>query len=158
MENLRSEIVETNSYEGQIPGTSGLRKPVKIFKKLNYTENFVQSIFNYLGDSLEKSTIILGGDGRYYCHEAAEIIIRMAAANKVRLFCCYFLLCVGLIFSVLLISRLLPNGLALTSCHSVREAYDFFKIIHSFTSLKKKFAFIIIRSTYERGLFTRARH
>jgi len=36
-----------------------------------------------MGDKLAGSTIVVGGDGRYYGKEATEKIIRMCAANKV---------------------------------------------------------------------------
>jgi len=34
-------------------------------------------------DKLAGSTLVVGGDGRYYGKEATEKIIRMCAANKV---------------------------------------------------------------------------
>jgi len=77
------ETVETKPFEGQKPGTSGLRKTVKTFQQKNYTENFVHSIFSALGDKLEGSTLVVGGDGRFFMKEATDIIIKMAAANKV---------------------------------------------------------------------------
>jgi phosphoglucomutase len=73
---------KTHPYEGQKPGTSGLRKKVSEFKKLNYLENFVQSIFNSLPD-LGGKTLVLGGDGRYYNRQAIQTILQMAAANGV---------------------------------------------------------------------------
>ena len=70
----------THPYLDQKPGTSGLRKKVKVFQQANYLENFVQSIF----DSIEitpKVTLTLGGDGRFYNKTAIQTIIKMAAAN-----------------------------------------------------------------------------
>lgn len=75
--------VETKSYEGQKPGTSGLRKSVKTFQQPNYTENFIQAILSALGDRLENSVLVVGGDGRYFGKEAVSIITKIAAANKV---------------------------------------------------------------------------
>lgn len=74
--------IETKPFEGQKPGTSGLRKKVNTFSEEHYLENFVQSIFNAVGD-LAGATLILGGDGRYYNRDAIQIILRMAAANAV---------------------------------------------------------------------------
>jgi len=75
--------VVTTPFSGQKPGTSGLRKPVMTFFQENYTENFIQSTFNAIGDTLFGRTLIVGGDGRFFMSEAAKIIIQMAAANKV---------------------------------------------------------------------------
>ncbi|XP_020817122.1 phosphoglucomutase [Drosophila serrata] len=80
---LSVEIVATTPYEGQKPGTSGLRKKVKVFTQANYTENFVQAILEANGAALTGSTLVVGGDGRYYCKEAAELIVRLSAANGV---------------------------------------------------------------------------
>lgn len=44
----------------------------------------IQSLFNSLGDEVKGKTIGLGGDGRYYNKEAAQIIIKMAAAAGVK--------------------------------------------------------------------------
>ncbi|KAK9277432.1 hypothetical protein L1049_006975 [Liquidambar formosana] len=77
--------VETKPHEGQKPGTSGLRKKVKVFTQPHYTENFVQSTFNALStDKVRGATIVVSGDGRYFSKDAIQIIIKMAAANGVR--------------------------------------------------------------------------
>lgn len=85
--NYTAKTIKTKSYDGQKPGTSGLRKSVKTFQQENYTENFIQSIFNSFEEkNFEKSLIVVGGDGRYYGREAISLIIKIAAANKVRNF------------------------------------------------------------------------
>lgn len=75
-------LFETNPYDDQKPGTSGLRKKVTQFQEPNYLSNFVQSIFDCLPE-LKGSTLIIGGDGRYFNREAIQTIISMAAANQV---------------------------------------------------------------------------
>jgi phosphoglucomutase len=72
--------VSTQPYPDQRPGTSGLRKKVRVFQQSNYLENFVQAIFNSL-DGYRGKTLVLGGDGRYYNRHAVQVILRMAAAN-----------------------------------------------------------------------------
>ncbi|MFN3786715.1 MAG: alpha-D-glucose phosphate-specific phosphoglucomutase, partial [Thiothrix sp.] len=73
------QTIKTTPYDDQKPGTSGLRKSVKHFKKPDYLQNFIQAIFNTLG-AVQGETLILGGDGRYFNREAIHIILRMAAA------------------------------------------------------------------------------
>lgn len=77
-------VVPTTPFEGQKPGTSGLRKKVKVFAEPNYTENFVQSILDSVGESVIRgSLLVVGGDGRYFLKEAIDLIIRISAANGV---------------------------------------------------------------------------
>ncbi|KDQ61522.1 hypothetical protein JAAARDRAFT_30970 [Jaapia argillacea MUCL 33604] len=73
--------ISTKPYDGQKPGTSGLRKRVKVFQQEHYTENFVQAIL----DSIDPKgkTLVVGGDGRYYGEEAVQIILKIASANGV---------------------------------------------------------------------------
>jgi len=70
----------TIPFEGQKPGTSGLRKKVKTFQEPGYLENFVQSVFDSIGN-FQGQTLVVGGDGRFFNDDAIQIIINMAAAN-----------------------------------------------------------------------------
>ncbi len=77
---MQIKQVKTRPFEGQRPGTSGLRKKVKVFQQPHYLENFVQSTFDAIGDFAGK-TLVVGGDGRFYNRTAIQTIIKMAAAN-----------------------------------------------------------------------------
>ena len=74
--------IETQAFDDQIPGTSGLRKKVQHFKQPNYLENFIQSIFNAIAPC-DGITLVVGGDGRYFNEQAIQIIIKMAVANNI---------------------------------------------------------------------------
>src|SRR5437762_12173652 len=79
--------VPITPFPDQRPGTSGLRKEVSVFRQPGYVEAFAQSVFDALpeavGEGVAGKTLVIGGDGRFFASEAAQIIIRMAAANGV---------------------------------------------------------------------------
>jgi phosphoglucomutase len=77
---MKIHVRSTTPFEGQKPGTSGLRKKVHSFQQPRYLENFVQSIFDSL-DNFQGKILVVGGDGRYYNQQAIQIILKMAAAN-----------------------------------------------------------------------------
>ncbi|GAB3459863.1 alpha-D-glucose phosphate-specific phosphoglucomutase [Massilia terrae] len=77
------QTVATRPFNGQRPGTSGLRKKVTEFQTPGYLENFVEAIFTTLGDCAGM-TLVLGGDGRFFNRTAIQTILRMAAAHGVR--------------------------------------------------------------------------
>ncbi|CAG7836456.1 unnamed protein product, partial [Allacma fusca] len=76
-----STKVSTTAFKDQKPGTSGLRKPTKTFQVPNYTENFIQSILS--SQNVAGTTLVVGGDGRYFGREAIQLIIQISAANQV---------------------------------------------------------------------------
>ena len=70
----------TAPMEGQKPGTSGLRKKVRIFAQPGYSENFIQSVFD-VAERPDAGTLVIGGDGRFHNRTVIQQAIRMAAAN-----------------------------------------------------------------------------
>lgn len=76
--------IPTKPFERQKTGTSGLRKKVKVFMQENYLANWIQALFNSLPpEDYEDGLLVLGGDGRYFNREAAQIIVKIAAGNGV---------------------------------------------------------------------------
>ncbi len=76
--------VPTQPFEGQRPGTSGLRKKVTVFQQPHYLENFVQALLDVVhgeGQQATGQTLVVGGDGRFHNRVAVQTILRMAAAR-----------------------------------------------------------------------------
>ncbi|XP_030630635.1 phosphoglucomutase-1-like [Chanos chanos] len=82
---LQVLTLPTAPYPDQKPGTNGLRKNVYVFQSnRNYLHNFIQSIFSSIDlRDRQGSTVVVGGDGRYFNKTAIEVIVQMAAANGV---------------------------------------------------------------------------
>lgn len=72
--------ISKGPFEGQKPGTSGLRKKTRVFMEPGYLECFIQATFNAIGGAAGKS-FVLGGDGRFFNRDAIQIILKMAAGN-----------------------------------------------------------------------------
>jgi len=83
LHNRSAIIFQSSPFDGQKPGTSGLRKAVRVFQQTNYTENFIQSTLWALEKKLEGSTLVVGGDGRFFMDTCTSLIIKICAANKV---------------------------------------------------------------------------
>ena len=82
---LTIKKVATTPFQDQKPGTSGLRKKVKVFsEKAHYTENFIQAILESIPEGKENSKLVIGGDGRYYNDVVMKKIIAICAANGVK--------------------------------------------------------------------------
>ena len=73
----------TTPFEGQKPGTSGLRKKVTVFQQPHYLANFVASIFAAVKpeDGFAGKTLVIGGDGSFYNDTAIQLVIKMAVAQ-----------------------------------------------------------------------------
>ena len=80
---MNVRTVPTRPFEGQRPGTSGLRKKVPVFQAPGYLENFVQAIFDSLR-GFEGKTLVLGGDGRFYNDQAIQTILQDGCSERLR--------------------------------------------------------------------------
>ncbi|KAF9195566.1 Phosphoglucomutase-2 [Haplosporangium sp. Z 11] len=78
------QSIPTKPFEGQRPGTSGLRKRVKVFQQEHYTQNFIQATLDAIPTGAKGATLVVGGDGRYFSQDAVQMIIRIAAGNEVK--------------------------------------------------------------------------
>ncbi|MFO1073322.1 MAG: alpha-D-glucose phosphate-specific phosphoglucomutase [Geminicoccaceae bacterium] len=79
---MQVRTIATSPIAGQKPGTSGLRKKVRVFQEAPYLENFVQAILDSAPE-LKGETMVLGGDGRFFNDRAIQTILKMAAGNGV---------------------------------------------------------------------------
>lgn len=80
------QTVSTEPFEGQKPGTSGLRKRVKVFQQKNYTENFIQAMLEAIPEAdggAKGATLVVGGDGRYYSDEVLQVIVKCSLGQGV---------------------------------------------------------------------------
>jgi phosphoglucomutase len=60
-----------------------LEKETYILRQ-HYTENFIQSILDAMpGSGANNSTLVIGGDGRYFSRPTVQTILRIASANGV---------------------------------------------------------------------------
>jgi len=76
--------VELKPFQDQKPGTSGLRKKVKVFQQEHYSEAFVASILQSIPEGADGSFLVVGGDGRYWNPEVTQLIAKIGAAYGVK--------------------------------------------------------------------------
>ncbi|KAI9698596.1 MAG: Phosphoglucomutase-2 [Bogoriella megaspora] len=78
------KTVELKPFQDQKPGTSGLRKKVKVFQQPHYSEAFVASIILSIPEGADGSFLVIGGDGRYWNPEVTQLIAKIGAAYGVK--------------------------------------------------------------------------
>lgn len=123
---LQVLTVPTAPYPDQRPGTGGLRKMVNMFQtRRHYLHNFIQSIFSSIDlRDRQGSTVVVGGDGRFFNQTAIRVIVQMAAANGVSV-----PMCVCLFLQRACCVHVLP-------CDLVKVYFALIKyVFHAFASL-----------------------
>ncbi|KAJ5094117.1 Phosphoglucomutase [Penicillium angulare] len=78
------QTVSIQPFTDQKPGTSGLRKKVKVFQQPHYSESFITSILLSIPEGVKDSFLVIGGDGRYYNPEVISKIAKISAAYGVK--------------------------------------------------------------------------
>jgi hypothetical protein len=63
---------------------SGLRKKVKVFQQPHYAESFVTATLLSIPEGVEGSTLVIGGDGRFWNPEVTQVIAKIGAAYGVK--------------------------------------------------------------------------
>jgi phosphoglucomutase len=120
--NLDLLTYATVPIPGQKTGTSGLRRKTReLLETPTFLPNWIQALFDALGGPyvLDGRILILGGDGRFYNRAAAQLIIRMAAANGIG----HVVVGAGCIMTTPAVSALIPKlgavgGLIMTASHN----------------------------------------
>ncbi|KAH8808179.1 phosphoglucomutase [Xylogone sp. PMI_703] len=78
------KTVNFSSFTDQKPGTSGLRKRVTVFQQPHYSESFITSILLSIPEGVKGSTLVIGGDGRFWNPEVIQLIAKIGAAYGVK--------------------------------------------------------------------------
>ncbi|KAL4943007.1 phosphoglucomutase [Aspergillus oleicola] len=78
------QTVTIQPFGDQKPGTSGLRKKVKVFQQENYTESFITSTLLSIPEGAQDAFLVIGGDGRYYNSDVIQKIAKIGAAYGVK--------------------------------------------------------------------------
>ncbi|KAI9663387.1 MAG: Phosphoglucomutase-2 [Alyxoria varia] len=76
--------VSLKPFADQKPGTSGLRKKVKVFQQPDYSESFIASCLLSIPEGVNGSFLVIGGDGRFWNREAMQMIVKIGAAYGVK--------------------------------------------------------------------------